>query len=104
MISNQVPASRITMMTGYLGMGTILVCYMLCVYVTKTIPPLPHIPMISDTFVPFPADIISRIGMIGTAFFLWTIQRLFLFYSTVTPGGSSKCDVLNSWLGTLGAL
>src|SRR3989338_8006055 len=103
MISNQVPASRITMMTGYLGMGTILVCYMLCVYVTKTIPPLPHIPMISDTFVPFPADIISRIGMIGTAFGLWAIQRVFIFYSDVASEGRTKCDKLYAWLGSLGA-
>ncbi|MDP2438587.1 MAG: hypothetical protein Q8P67_22830 [archaeon] len=91
-------------MTLWLGMGTIFVCYYLCVYVTKTIPPLPHVPMISDTFVPYPADIISRIGMIGTAFLLWTIQRLFLFYSTVTVAGNSHCDKLNAWFGSLGAL
>ena len=104
MVINQTLATRVTKMTLYLGMGTIFLCYFLCVYVTKTIPPLPHVPMISDTFVPFPADIFSRIGIIGVAFLLWTVQRLFLFYSTVTSHGSHHCDKFYAWLGSLGAL
>jgi hypothetical protein len=60
--------------------------------------------MISDTFVPAPADVISRIGMIGTAFLLWVVQRFYIFYSSVTPGGTTTCDRFNAWIGTLGAL
>lgn len=98
-----IPVVRVTQSLFVIGLSTIAICYVLCVYVLGAIAPLPHVPMISDTFVPQPASFVSRFGMTATAFLLWLTQLFFLFYAKVSPGASPARDHFAFWTGSVGA-